>query len=310
MKIINNIFFAFFCLSVLGFSACKNTIRGKEAATYGTNKIVVDETLQEPISSELQLFQIAYKDAHFTPTYLPETEMVQQLLRDSFQIAVMARKFTDEEMTYFKSRKLTPNYTHIGYDAVALVVNKNNPDTLLDYSKILDIMRGKITTWKQLSPKSRLDKINLVFDNSNSSTVTYLKSKSGVTETPQIASALERNTEVVKYVGNNLNSLAIMGSGWLTDMNTKQLEELNKNAKIVYLTSDNPEFKNYYQPKTEQIRDRKYPFMREIFAVDCQGFSGLGVGIAAYITSNEGQLALLKTGLLPRFTEPRNINIK
>ncbi len=296
--------------SVLSYTACNTNIRGKEAATYGTNKIVVDETLQEPISSELQLFQIIYKDAHLTPSYLPETEMVQRLLQDSFQIAVMARKFSEKEMAYFKSRKMTVGYTHIGYDAVAFLVNKNNPDTLLDHQKILDMIRGNITTWKQMSPKSKLGDLNLVFDNGNSSTVTYLLGKSGAEDLPSIASSLENNQEVIKYVGRNPRSLAIIGSGWLTDMNTAQLAELNKNAKVVYLTSDKPENKNYYQPYTEQIRDRKYPFMREIFAVDCQGFSGLGVGFASYVTSNEGQLALLKTGLLPRFTQPRNINIK
>lgn len=292
------------------FSACEGNFRGKEAATYGTNKIVVDETLQEPISSELQLFKIIYPDANLTATYLPETELVQRMVQDSFQIAVMARQFSDYEMTYFKSKKINVRASLIGYDAVALVVNKNNPDTLLDCQKVLDIMLGKVTTWKQLSKTSRLDKINLVFDNANSSTVTYLKTRSGATEDPKIATALESNSEVIKYVGANPNSLAIMGSGWLTDMNAEQLTALNKNAKIVFLTSDKPEHKNYYQPKTEQIRDRKYPFMREIFIVDCQGFSGLGVGFGSYICGNEGQLALLKTGLLPRFTQPRNVNMK
>ena len=289
--------------------ACKTDIRQKEAATYGTNKIAVDETLQEPISSELQLFGMTYKDAHLKPSYMAETEIVQKIIQDSFQIGIMTRKFTDYEMTYFKQRKIIPRLTTIGFDAVAIVVNKNNPDTMINYEKILDIMRGKITKWSQISPKSTLGDINFVFDNANSSTITYLKAKSGVTELPSIASDLKSNKDVLDYVAQSPRCMAVMGMGWLSDLNQKGLEQLHKSAKIVYLSSDNPEFKNYYQPMTEQMRDRKYVFMREVFMVDCQGFSGLGMGFGAYMNGHEGQLAMLKAGLIPNGLGPRMIKI-
>ena len=44
----------------------------------------------------------------------------------------------------------------VAYDALALVLNKSNLDSLLTYDNVKDIMTGKITDWNQINPDSKL----------------------------------------------------------------------------------------------------------------------------------------------------------
>jgi len=57
-------------------------------------------------------------------------------------------------------------------DGLALIVNKQNADSLITVEQFKEILTGKITDWKQLNPASRLGALQLVFDNPNSSTCT------------------------------------------------------------------------------------------------------------------------------------------
>ncbi len=64
----------------------------------------------------------------------------------------------------FEKKKIKPRITKFAIDAIALIGNKNNKDTLIALQEVIDFMQGKTNT-----------KIKgLVFDNPNSSTVRYM----------------------------------------------------------------------------------------------------------------------------------------
>ena len=63
----------------------------------------------------------------------------------------------------------------IATDAFALIVSKDNPDTLITVSEIRDIVSGRITRWEQLKHSGKKGELKLVFDNSGSSTVRYMR---------------------------------------------------------------------------------------------------------------------------------------
>ena len=80
------------------------------------------------------------------------------------------------------------------------------------------IFFGKILKWKQLNPKSKLADMQIVFDNSKSSTVTYINDtfKLGG-KFPSNCTAVNTNEEVINFVSKNINALGIIGVNWISD---------------------------------------------------------------------------------------------
>ena len=56
---------------------------------------------------------------------------------------------------------------------------------------------------------------------------------------------------------------------------------------------------NYYIPSQNNIAEGKYPLARDLYIINCQGFSGLGMGFASFVAGDVGQRIVLKSGLLP-----------
>ena len=55
-----------------------------------------------------------------------------------------SRRFLETEENYLKSLKIIPRTYLIGMDAIALIVNNENNDSLLTYDQAYYIFNGKI----------------------------------------------------------------------------------------------------------------------------------------------------------------------
>jgi len=49
---------------------------------------------------------------------------------------------------------------------------------------------------------------------------------------------------------------------------------------------------------------------RDLFIINCQGYSGLGMGFASFLAGEIGQRIILKSGMLPKDMPGRKILIK
>jgi phosphate transport system substrate-binding protein len=47
---------------------------------------------------------------------------------------------------------------------------------------------------------------------------------------------------------------------------------------------------------------------RDLYIINCQGYSGLGMGFASFVAGDIGQRIILKSGLLPIRTPGRKIS--
>ena len=87
---------------------------------------------------------------------------------------VISRDLTQKEKDYLESQKKHPRSNMIAVDAIALIVNNDNPIEILSISEIRDILTGKITKWSDIEP-TKLGDIQVVFDDEGSSTVKYMR---------------------------------------------------------------------------------------------------------------------------------------
>src|SRR3546814_790334 len=118
--------------------------RGEEKSNIaGDIRISVDETLTPVIDEELKVFMAEYPEANITPEYVSEQEAIRALLLDSSKVAIATRALTESEEKQFHDKyQYTPRSTKIAVDAVALILNKTNHDTLLTAEEVRSVIRG------------------------------------------------------------------------------------------------------------------------------------------------------------------------
>ena len=286
-----------YCVLFLAISCNKSADATQETILKGNATLLVDATLMPVMEDQVQIFESRY-EATIKMNAQSETEVIQSLVKDTSSIAVLSRKLNADEMKIFANRKIIPKITPIAIDAVALITNKNSNDTLVDIRDVIDFMNGNP------SPKIK----GLVFDNPNSSTVRYMNTLAGLTSIPQKGVfSFGTNNEVIKFVSQNEGMIGVVGLNWLTQPRPEMQPYVDKVAVLSVKGNNQNDF---YAPDQNNIAEGKYPLSRELYIVNCQGFSGLGMGFASFVAGDIGQRIILKSGLLPYKVPPRKLSIR
>ncbi len=259
-----------------------------DTATEGTIRISVDETYKPLIDSEIKVFESLYPKAHIIPTYKPEADCFKDLLNDSARLVIVTRDFNQQERDYFKQIKITPNSLLLAWDALALVVNKSNPDSVLNMEQVRGIMDGT----------NNERKWQLVFDNANSSTVRYIMDSINKGKPlPTNTMAAKTNPEVVDYVTKNKDAIGVIGVSWISDPNDSLSMAFTREVSVVRLRADNGS--EFVKPYQAYIGIGTYPLKRGFFYCLKEPYHGLGSGFATFLGSYEGQLVMKQFRLFP-----------
>jgi phosphate transport system substrate-binding protein len=291
-------------VTLLLFISCGTDFKKpySDTPTSGIVSISSDETLQPLIDSEKDTFMGLYQYAKLNITHTSEANCFANLINDSAKVIIVSRKLNDKENNYFKSRNLIPVTTKIALDAIAIIVNKKNNDSLLTVKQLTSILSGQTSNWNQIYPTSTLGKISVVFDNNGSSNVRYLQDK--LLEGKPLSSncfASQSNPAVVKYVEENENAIGIIGVSWISDWDDKNSKGFLSKIKVMDLTTaDNPIYPDdYYKPYQAYIALSQYPLIREVYMINREGRAGLGTGFVSFVAGDAGQRIIRMAGLLP-----------
>lgn len=245
------------------------------------------------------MFDSIYGQAKITAKYLPENEAVKMLIDDSLEVVILSRNLNKEELAFFEARQLIPKWNRLAVDALAFVLHPSNRDSVLTVEQVKNILSGKISTWKEINPKSSLGPISIVFDNPNSGIVRFVKDSILVGgELSKQVFAVKNNPEVIKYVGEHPGSIGLIGLNWISDTDDKGVQKFRKAIRVAEIakTAGVESFK----PMQAYLATHDYPFRRSIYIINAQGRTfGLGTGISSFLASQRGQLIFLKSGLLP-----------
>ncbi|MGE5437106.1 MAG: PstS family phosphate ABC transporter substrate-binding protein [Syntrophothermus sp.] len=312
----NSIFGIFLALSVFFISCNQNQHNPPETSedtpTSGQITISVDETIKPLIEAEKDAFEAIYKRARVIINYKPEAEVMADLLNDSSIIVIVSRKFNESERKSFEQEQLIPRETKIAFDAIAVLANKNNPDTLISLQELKDILLGKITKWNQLSPKGSSADIKLVFDNKNSSIVRYFLELINMKEFPNKSTyGLNSGEEVINYIAKDKNAFGFLGINYVSDTDDVQANGFLETIRIAEIEpADTSKYAGaYYKPYQSNIALRSYPLYRDIYVLSREARAGLGTGFTAFIAGDKGQRIVLKSGLVPATMPIRLIEV-
>jgi phosphate transport system substrate-binding protein len=273
----------FFCFG------CHGSDSPDDTPTYGQISISVDETFKPLIDSEIHTFEGIYKYADVTVSYKTEMEAFNDLMNDTIRLIIVPRQLNRDELKEFEKWEIVPKVTKIAYDAVALIGSKDLKDSTLTLDEIKSLLSdGSAPSFKN---------VKIVFDNNNSSTINFLKEKTGVKILSSNCYALTSNNEVIDYISKEKNSIGVIGVNWISDRDdTTNLSFLNSVRVMEISTSEDSE---YLKPYQAYIAQKTYPLWREVYILSKEAYTGLGTGLTAFIASERGQRIVLKFGLVP-----------
>ncbi len=244
----------------------------RKPATWRTSDdvhIAVDETFRDIMEEEIETFGLLNPASAMKPVYCSEDSAIRMLLRDSVRCAITTRKLSKDELDVLKNYKLDAKQAMIATDAFALIVSKDNPDTLITVSEIRDIVSGRITRWEQLKHSGKKGELKLVFDNSGSSTVRYMRDS--LLAGQQVAGNLYvqgSNQAVIDAVKDNPEIIGVVGANWLKGKSDSVLTSFeNLDVKVLKVARKDGKNEIGWRPYQYRILTGDYPLIRSVYVI-------------------------------------------
>lgn len=265
--------------------------------------IAVDETLQPIMEEELKVFNARFPDAILNERYVPETDALNLLLEDSLRLVLATRPLTEsEQKSIWDVYQLKTRQQKVAYDAVALIQNRENPDSLITVGDVKRILNGTITTWKELG-SSLKGNIEVVFDNSNSSLVRYVRdSICGGQDFKGIVKEGGDNRKVIEYVAQTPGALGIVSVDWLRNPADTSRLTFDPSIRVMSVSSSAvAEGGNSFQPFEYYIATGQYPWIRTIYMITTDPRQrSMGLNFYFFVSDEAGQLIITQSSqLLP-----------
>jgi phosphate transport system substrate-binding protein len=278
-------------LSIFLMSCGQNKRTDTDTPESGTIHISVDESFKPVIDSEIQVFEALYPKAKIIADYKPEAECFKDLIKDSTRMIIVTRGLSPEEERYYKdSLSYSPTWSKVADDAIAVIENRDSPDSLYSMAEIRGILEG-----------STPDKTLAVFDGlKETSTIRFTVDSilRGKPFDPKKVFAESGSQEVIDYVSTHQNTFGFVGVSWIGNPeDTAQMSFLTK-VRIVSIQCSCPE-QSYIKPYQANIILKRYPMIRGLYYILKENYSGLGTGFGAFLSHDRGQKIFSRAYLAP-----------
>lgn len=284
------------CLLFISCNRGKKSKSLSDSRTSGKTTILVDESFSRVLDDQIEVFTDDYPDAKITTILGNEAKILPDLLNGKRRMIILSRMLKPSEESYYKQKQISIFTDRFAIDGIALITNSENIDTLITAKEVFDILKGVNT------------KKRLVFDNANSSTVRYFMDSAKVNTLPKSGVyTLNTNQDVIKYIAEHKDYIGVLGINWLIRNEGNILTYMSK-VKVMGVKGLKGE--TFYKPTQNSLINGVYPFLRNIYIINCEGTNGLGTGFANWLNSPRGQLIVLKSGLGPHKMISRDFNLK
>lgn len=274
------------------FTGCHQNVRTDvDSPDHGTIYISVDETFQPVIDSQIQVYEALHPGTKIIASYKPEAECFKDLMIDSTRMIIVTRGLTPQEERYYKdSLSFSPTWSRVANDAIAVVVNRDSPDSIFTMDALRGILDG-----------STGDKQVAVFDGlKETSTIRFAVDSilKGDSLDPKKVFAEKNSEAVINYVADHKNVIGFVGVSWIGNPeDTAQLSFLTK-VRIASIECSCPE-ETFVKPYQANIMLKRYPMVRGLYYILKENYGGLGSGFANFMEYERGQLIFRRAYLGP-----------
>ncbi|GAB4094238.1 PstS family phosphate ABC transporter substrate-binding protein [Flaviaesturariibacter terrae] len=261
-----------------------------DTADSGTIHISADESFRPVIDSEIAVFESLHPGAHIIAHYKPEADCLRDLAVDSIRCIIATRSFTPAERNFVNdSLKTDLRYNVVAYDAIAVIVHPDAPDSLFSTAQLKDLLTGRSTL-----------KLRPVFDGLKAtSTVRFIVDSllQGEKLGPGVTAA-EGSKAVLDYVAKNRDAVGFIGVSWIG--NRQDSTQLSYLGQVKVASLEDPKRPDkYVTPAQYNIYFKHYPLRRDLVCILKERHLGLGHGFYNYLTTQSGQLIFNRAFLMP-----------
>ena len=280
-------FILFVTFSLL-VQSCDDGPKHPDNLSIGTIDISADESFQPIIEEQLRIFDSSYPDAKITVHYKPEAECFKDYFEKKARIILVTRDLSKADKELCDQNKIFPSSEALAGDGIAVILNKEAPETELDVNSLKGILTGEYKT-----------KYTVVFDNQGSSTVRFITDS--LLKTEKLGSnvfAAKGNKAVIDYVSKNPNAIGFVGMSYVyANEDTSLAGTFIDDVKVTAL--QNEKDRQFYKPYQAYIALKSYPLTRRLYYINGESYHGLGTGFANFLGSHRGQLVFLHAHFFP-----------
>ena len=217
------------------------------------------------------------------------------LINGTIDIANASRGIKPEEIETARANGFEPVEHVVANDAIAVIVNPNNPINQLTLEQVSRIFKGEITNWQELGGEDR--PIVKLSRETNSGTHVYfletvvrLNSK----EDKSIFSAdtllLPSSEGIIAEVRDNPNAIGYDGLGYVTE-----------EVKMIALAPEAGD--PYILPSAATVINGDYPIARHLFMYTRGEAEGIQKDYLDWIFSESAQEIVTELGFVPVISE-------
>ncbi len=286
-------------MSVIIFAgSCTNYEKKlKSKPDYGDSgriNVSCDESFKPIIEEMVRVYESNHRKTKINVSYKPESECLDDLLNDSTRMVIATRRANSYEKSYIVDTfhiDLISQAT--AYDAISIIVNPENPDSLLTMDEIKQILTGNFR--KNLIP---------VFDGVKAtSTVRFIVDSvlkgDSLTKT---ATAARTSQGVIDYIAQTKDAIGFIGVSWIGNPEDSGSIASLKKIKMVQVERTDVKGK-FILPTQPNIYLRRYPMIRELIYILKERHQGLGQSFANFMDQQIGQLIFHRAYLIPAWID-------
>ena len=289
-------------LSVLIFlllSACTTQTDSEDISPSGTS-----EYINNTGSDTMVNLALAWAERYHQNS--PETNLavtgggsgtgIASLINQTTDIANASRRIKDEEIDNAESNGISPTEFIVARDAIAVIVNPDNPVEELTLQQLSDIYSGKINNWNEVGGEDRT--IVRLSRETNSGTHVYfleqvlrLGEKENKTLFAQNTLLLPSSEVIGGEIRENPNAIGYDGLGYVTP-----------DMKVIAVSDSRSEDAQFIFPSAETVNNGTYPIARDLYMYTAGEPTGTTKQYMEWIFSNEAQEIVTDLGFVPILT--------
>ena len=283
-------FAALFICSLIFLTSCSsNTTEPNSGAAYIENK--GSDTIVNLALAWAERYQAEHPDVRISVTGGGSGTGIASLINGTVDIANASRQIKEEEIAEAESNGVQPLEHIIARDAIAVIVNAENPVSQLTLQQISDIYSGKITNWSEVGGEDR-PIVRLSRETNSGTHVYFLETvlRMGNSEDKTLFSMdtllLPSSEGIIAEVRQNPNAIGYDGLGYVPE-DLKMIAIAEKDGGA------------YVLPSIPTVNDKTYPIARDLYMYTDGEPTGVVKEYLDWILAVEAQEIVAELGFVP-----------
>jgi phosphate transport system substrate-binding protein len=239
-------------------------------------------------------YQELYPNVNISVTGGGSGTGIAALANGTLDIANASREIKPEEIEEMKENGIEPVEFTIARDAIAIIVNLENPVDRLTLSQISDIYKGNIRNWVEVGGEDR-PIVKLSRETNSGTHVYFLENviRLGSNQDRSLFSPdtllLPSSEGITAEVRDNPNAIGYDGLGYVTP-----------EVKVVAVAENG----EYIYPSIETVNELTYPIARDLYMYTAGEPVGFVREYIDWIYTDEAQAIVKELGFVPVVQTP------